>query len=247
MGTMKIAVHQPNYLPWLGYFHKISKVDTFVFLDNVQFERRGYSHRVHVMGQRGEALWLTQSIRKKPQDSYLVEDVIFSDKHWIKKHLRTLDSIYCKTPHFKEVFRLIEQSFQSEADHLSLFNGTVIKDICASLNISTRIVYASQFNMAPFSSPSERIADITSSLGGTTYLSGSGAAAYNDPATFARYGIELAYNDFVVKPYPQRSQKFRGGLSIVDSLFNVGFDGVSAILKVSSPMIEKTNEGSLMQ
>lgn len=250
MGAVKIAVHQPNYLPWLGYFHKISRVDTFVLLDTVQFERRGYSHRVHVMGPGGEILWLTQNIRKKSQYEYVVEDVVFSDKYWIGKHLKTLEAAYRKAPHFKAVFGLMERCFQSDTERLSIFNGTLIQHICSSLNMSTRIVYASALDIGEISSPSERIARITSRLGGTLYLSGAGAKAYNDVATFARHGIELVYNDFEVKPYPQRSQEFRGGLSIVDSLFNVGFDGVSSLLQLASPTsptVENLNESVPMQ
>lgn len=248
MGAMKIAVHQPNYLPWLGYFHKISRVDTFVFLDTVQYERRGYSKRTHVMGPGGEALWLTQNVRKLAQTECLVADVTFSDRHWTRKHLKTLEAAYRKTRHFDEVFSLIERSFQSDTDRLSIFNGTVIQHICRSLNIPTKIIYASQLDAGSFSSPSERIARIANHLGGTVYLSGAGARAYNDPAIFARYGIELAYNDFIVKSYPQRNREFIGGLSIVDSLFHIGFDGVASLLQLiparalSPQSVEKPGE-----
>lgn len=224
---MKIAVHQPNYLPWLGYFHKLSQVDIFVFLDTVQFERRGYTNRVQVAGTGGDALWLTQNIRRQPMHDHLVKDVAFSDRHWIRKHLRTLDAAYRKTPHFNEVFSLIERAFHVETDCLSDFNGKLTQEICTALHLPARLVYASQIDIGPFFSPSERIARITSRLGGKIYLSGAGAKAYNDSATFARYGIELQYNDFAEAPYPQRTSEFKGGLSIVDALFNLGFDAVA--------------------
>jgi hypothetical protein len=230
MGNVKVAIHQPNYLPWLGYFNKICNADTFVLLDTVQFDRRGYSNRVRVSRPGGGVLWLTQNILKQPRSEHFVQDVFFSDKRWIKKHLKTFDAAYRKAPHFEKVFSLIEQSMQSDTGNLSIFNGTLIRNICDALGVSTRIVYASELNAGEFSSASERLACITHLLGGTLYLSGSGAKAYNDPAAFARYGVELAYNDFVIKPYPRCNPVFEGGLSIVDSLFNIGFGGVAALL-----------------
>ncbi len=236
MGDVKVAVHQPNYLPWLGFFHKISRVDTFVFLDTVQFARRGYTHRVYVMGPGGDALWLTESVSKRAVEEQVIQDLVFSDKHWVDKHLKTLDAVYRKTPYFDAVFALVECGLRSDTDFLGRFNGSLIQMLAKAVGISTRILYASELDLGDFSSPNERIARITNHLGGKLYLSGAGARAYNDPDVFARHGVELSYNDFVIEPYAQRnprsSPQFMGGLSIVDALFNVGFGGVAAMLDV---------------
>lgn len=232
MGAVKVAVHQPNYLPWLGYFYKIFKSDIFVFLDNVQFERRGYCSRTRIIGTNGEALWLTQNVQKSRRDS-LIQDIVFSDRFWVKKHLRTLQVAYRKAPHFEEVFQRIESILQADIAHLPTFNGLLIQEICRLLGIGTSIRYASQLDLDTVATPSERIAQIVRLLGGTVYLSGSGARAYNDISTFTNYDIELAYSDFAVLPYPQRAQEFKAGLSIVDSLFYLGFDRVASFLQSS--------------
>lgn len=232
MGVVTVAVHQPNYLPWLGYFYKISKADVFVFLDNVQFERRGYCSRTRIIGTNGEELWLTQNVQKSPRDS-LIQDTVFSDRFWIKKHLRTLQVAYRKAPHFEEVFRRIESLLQPDIAHLPTFNGLLIQEICRSLGIGTRLLHASRLELDTVATPSERIARIVRLLRGTVYLSGSGAKAYNDTATFANNDIELAYSDFAVFPYPQRTQEFKAGLSIIDALFHLGFDGVASFLRSS--------------
>lgn len=231
MGKLRIAVHQPNYLPWLGFFHKIRHVDTFVFLDTVQFARRGYTHRVRAMGPTGGPLLLTQHIRKQPVEEQLINQLEFSDKHWIDKHLKTFHAVYRKTPHFNEVFSLIERCLAPDTNRAADFNSHSIKQICQALGFSTHFVRASQLDLGDFSSPSERIACIIRHLGGGYYLSGTGAKAYNEPALFSRYDIELGYNNFAITPYPQRSTEFIGGLSIVDALFNIGFDGTSALLE----------------
>lgn len=245
MGDVSVAVHQPNYLPWLGYFHKISRVDIFVFLDNVQFERRGYTKRTRVMGTDGKPLWLTQDICKQPVQDYLIQDVTFSDRHWISKHLKTLEAVYRKTPHFREVYGLIEKSLRNDTCRLAPFNGTLIQNLCTELGLPTRIMYASRIGLGSFSSPSERIACITRHLGGTFYLSGAGAKAYNDIAVFKRHGIQLAYNDFVTRPYLQRGREFHGGLSIIDALFNIGFEGVASLLQPGEETIEENRTNLL--
>lgn len=234
MGHVKIAVHQPNYLPWLGFFQKISKVESFVLLDNVQFNRRGYSHRVHVLGPGEAMLWLTQSIQKRPVKEYMLDEVTFADLRWKDKHLKTLETAYRRTPHFLEVITLIDQCFQYDTESLALFNANLIQTICRRLGIRARIVYSSQLGLKDFLSASERIACITRHLGGDIYLSGVGARAYNEEGVFARYGVQLEYNRFEEKPYRQRqhSTNFIGGLSIVDALFNLGFEGVAIYLAI---------------
>jgi hypothetical protein len=231
MGTLKVAVHQPNYLPWLGFFHKIQAVDIFVLLDTVQFERRGYTHRVRIAGPDGQPLWITQNISKRPMQDYWVKDVVFSDTYWTEKHLKTLRTVYRRTPHFQETMSMIEHAFQSDLASMSAFNGSLIRTLCNALKITTRIVDASGIDIPAVSSPSERIALITNQLRGTHYVSGAGAKSYNDAEVFERFGVELTYNRFVVMPYPQRQRPFCAGLSIVDALFNVGPEGVASLLR----------------
>lgn len=231
MGVLRVAIHQPNYLPWLGFFHKIYRSDVFVLLDTVQFARRGYSHRVRVIGPGGNPLWLTQSIQRRPIECHLIRDVIFSDRFWVGKHLKTLRTAYGKAPYFKEVIGLIESCLEADTNHLSICNGMAIQKICRSLNISTELVYASDLDMDCTSSSCERLANIVRHFDGTIYLSGSGARAYNDAAIFSRYGVELTYDDFIVTPYQQRGHEFISGLSVVDALFYLGFNGVEALLK----------------
>lgn len=230
MGKLRVAVHQPNYLPWLGFFHKISQVDTFVLLDTVQFARRGYTHRVRVMGPSNSAMWLTQHIRKQPVQEQIIDQLIFSDRHWVDKHLKTFNAVYRKAPYFLPVFALLEKALALETDSLADCNSRLISEICKALGLSTNIVRASSLRLEEFSCPSERIACLVHHLGGDRYLSGAGAKAYNDHAVFARYDIQLSYDQFAIDAYPQRSVEFIGGLSIVDALFNIGFDGVSTLL-----------------
>jgi len=235
MGDVTLAVHQPNYLPWLGYFHKMSRADIFVFLDTVQFARRGYTHRVHVLGPGRTQLWLTQNVRKRAVEEQVIHDLEFSDRFWIDRHLKTFEASYGKSPHFDSVFEFLEGRLRAGAESLARLNGTLILDIAARLGIAPQVRYASELPSTPVSSPSERIARIADHMGARRYLSGSGARAYNDVRVFGEHGIDLVYNDFKCMPYPQRNlpegQDFVAGLSAVDALFNIGFDGVAGLLR----------------
>ncbi|HZW22824.1 WbqC family protein [Noviherbaspirillum sp.] len=234
MGDVTLAVHQPNYLPWLGFFHKMSRADVFVFLDTVQFARRGYTHRVHVLGPGRTQLWLTQHVRKRAVEEQVIHDLAFSDRFWVDRHLKTFEASYGKAPYFDSVFAFLEDRLRAGSEPLARLNGRLILDIAARLGIAPRVLYASELPPASVSSPSERIAQIADHLGVQRYLSGSGARAYNDVIVFGEHGIELVYNDFKCMPYPQRNlpegQEFVAGLSIVDALFNIGFDGVAGLL-----------------
>lgn len=234
MGHVTVAVHQPNYLPWLGFFHKIARSDVFILLDTVQFARRGYTHRVHMLNSQGEPHWITQSVRRQQIDQEVIQRMRLADMHWASKHLRTFKQVYYKSPHFEPVFAVISRHLSAAEDRLSIMNGDIIRAIARSIGLKTRIFYASEIDIGSIHTPSERIARLARGVGARRYLSGAGGRAYNDPRVFDQYGIELVYSSFVSKPYPQRypgpKAEFVSGLSIADALFNLGFDGVAGLL-----------------
>lgn len=234
MGDVTVAVHQPNYLPWLGFFNKIARSDIFILLDTVQFARRGYTHRVHLFNTRGDPHWITQSVRRQQFEQEVIHQMHFADMYWADKHLRTFKQVYHKSPYFEAVFAVISEHLSVVEDHLSTMNGNLIRAIARSVGLSTRILYASEMEIGPFHTPSERIARLARHVGAQRYLSGAGGRAYNDPQVFDQYGIELMYSSFPNKPYPQVypgvAPEFVAGLSVVDALFNLGFDGVADLL-----------------
>ena len=99
-----VAIHQPNYLPWLGYFSKSAHSDVLVLLDNVQFPRRSYVNRVQVKTARG-VHWLTQPVLQHGRYDQRIRDVEFSEGDWASTHLATLQANYGRAPHFRSHFR----------------------------------------------------------------------------------------------------------------------------------------------
>ena len=231
MGTLEkiVANHQPNYFPWLGYFNKIYKSDTFVFLDDVQYPRTSSGNVVNrcKILCNGEAKWLTCSINKP---SSLAKISQLQIKDGIKsKNFEKLKQYYKKSPFFKEVIDFLEELMLFEDKNLSAYNINAIKKICQKLGIDREFILQSSLNTQM--AKEDLMIEITKKVGGTIYLSGNGARAYQKEENFKKQDLELIYQEFKPKEYPQIGAKdFVAGLSIIDTLFNVGFAGTKELI-----------------
>ncbi|MFM7012633.1 MAG: WbqC family protein [Betaproteobacteria bacterium] len=220
---MKIAIHQPNFMPWIGFFRKLYLSDLFVLFDDVQFEKGGYINRVKVKLSNTES-WLTQPITRPSGLDTKINQIIFSpNQPWRTKHIKTIGLYYRGHPYFDNVFPLIERIYLNNTNSLGLFNAKAIKLIAAELGLATEIVNSSDINYTRSGNPSEKVASIVKELGGDTYISGNGAKAYNDEAIFIKNNIALTYDNWTPPSYNQ-SPPFVAGLSIIDMLFNVGVE-----------------------
>jgi len=214
-----IAIHQPNFLPWLGFFYKMVKSDVFVFLDNVQFSKNSYQNRVKIKTPHG-AVWLTVPVLHK-FGQLTLEVKINNTEKWREKHLRTFEMNYKKAPFFKPIFDLLQEIyFKKEWELLVDFNTELILCISKYLGIKTEIMRASLLNAGGKST--ELLVNILKELNASTYLSGKGGAKYQNEDVFKTIGIKLIYSNFEHPNYPQLWEGFLEGLSIVDLLFNCG-------------------------
>lgn len=207
-----VAVHQPNYLPWTGYFYKMLKSDIFVFLDNVQYSKNSFINRNKIKGQQG-AQWLTVPIHGSTHKN--IDEIECADRHWAEKHMRTLDTCYAKAPYY-ELYRpkLFEIYETMNTRNLSQLNKALIGQIAGWLQIPCQIRSTSEFTLSDASDG--RLIEIAQRVGGHIYLSGQGAAAYQDAKKFEDAGITLQYYDFSPPTYPQLYEGFESHLSVVD-------------------------------
>ncbi|UCH93763.1 MAG: WbqC family protein [Candidatus Aminicenantes bacterium] len=218
---MIAAIHQPNFLPWLGYFYKMLKSDYFVFLDDVQYIRRGYTSRVKIKTPQGEK-WLTVPVKKKGRYHQLVSEVeLEPDNKWKNKISGTLQSCCGKAPHFKSYFPGFEKIIQKDHRLLAGLNIELIKWLARAFGIDIPMVKSSQLPGVT-GQASERLVTICKALGATQYLSGFGGQNYQEKEVFEREGIQLLVYDFQHPEYPQLFGDFTPGLSAVDLLFNCG-------------------------
>jgi hypothetical protein len=228
---MLVAIHQPNYAPWLGYFAKISRADVFVFLDNVQFSKNNYINRVQIDGG-GRSRWLTIPVSHRMGDP--IDRVRAANLQWPRSHLDCLRSCYSRAAAWREVSPWLEETYLNlPQDNLAASNVALIEALAAQLGLVCRFRCASEFDTGDATSD-DRLIAIVKSLGeGASYLSGRGGAKYQDPAKFQSAGVPMVYSDFVHPTYDQRHPRFQPGLSVLDSLFHVGFE--RAALLVASP------------
>ncbi len=224
---MKIAIHQPNYLPWLGYFYKMAKCDIFVLLDNVQYEKNGPTNRVKIKNPQG-GFWLTFSVNKKfPQIITEIEFANFKEDR--KKHLKSIELNYCRTKYFDYLFPELKKILEEDWQYLANLNIELIELLKEKFGIKTKLEIASNYNFQ--GKRDELLIDICKKFNADVYLSGKGGQKYQDEEKFKTSGIKLEYTNFIHPVYPQLWGDFIPGLSAIDLLFNCGQESINFLLK----------------
>lgn len=212
-----VSIHQPNYVPWAGYFHKMLRSDDFVFLDDALVTKNSFINRNRIKQQSGE-LWLTIPVHQ--QIASTIADVGFANRTWPLKHCKTLKQYYSKAPFFSEYFPAVEALLHEPANNLADLNIRLIQQIARWLEIPCTTHRSS--NLALETRSDDRLIDIVGRLGGQVYLSGRGGTNYQSEQKFELSGIRLEYSNFQLPPYPQLWGAFVPNLSILDLLFNCG-------------------------
>jgi len=224
---MILSVHQPQYLPWIGYFHKIYKSDAFVFLDNVQYKAREYQNRNRIRIKEG-CMWLTMPVLKSDNPYPNISDVrIDNFQDWRKRHWRAICVNYSPSPFFAKYSGFFEEAYKKEWALLVDLNVSVINYILDSLKINKPIYFESNLNVE--TKNTQRIIDICKAVKADTYLSGIGGRDYLEEGLFGANGIKLIYQDFRHPEYSQRYAPFMPFMSIIDLLFNHGPDSLKIL------------------
>jgi hypothetical protein len=225
---MIVCVHQPNFLPWLGFFAKVAQSDVYVVMDNVQFPKNCLTNRVRIAGN-GEPLWLTVPIRRGPLKTLIADIEIDYSRDWVKQQRATLEARYSRSSFFKFVYSELVSVLETRPARLLELNMLLIRWVLDMCGVRTRVVLGTKLNAA--GKASELIVAQCLAVGATTYVAGKGSADYDDSEVYETAGIQYRRQQFHHPEYPQygRSQ-FLPGLSILDSLFNVGVQGVGLML-----------------
>ena len=227
-----VAIHQPNFLPWLGWFDKLARCDLFVLLDATQFPRtsRGtWLNRVRILVGGGPR-WATVPVIRSGRGVQDFRDVRVDDEQpWREKLLRTLELNYARAPHFEAHFPLVREALLEPTDVLVELNERALRRLARALELDdSRFVRASSLGAG--GRATDLLVELTRAAGGTTYLSGGGAGGYQDDERFGEAGLELVYQRFEERPYQQLADEFVPGLSVLDALFSVGAERTRALL-----------------
>lgn len=228
---MIAAIHQPNYLPWLGVFYKMAVSDVFVFLDNVQYTKEGFVNRNRIKTPQG-AQWLTVDVLTKGRLEQQILDVEINNQvAWAKNHWKTISMNYSRVPHFSDYKTELESVYLQRWDKLADLNLTLARLMCGMLGLTEiRFVRASGLGVSGESTA--LLVDICRKVGADTYLSGFSGAKYMDESLFDQENIKVVHYDFHHPVYRQQWGEFIPNLSIIDLLFNEGENSLN-ILKGS--------------
>ncbi len=215
---MLITIHQPQYLPWLGYLDKIDKADVFVILDNVQFKKNEWQNRNRIKTAQG-CQWITVPVLYRLPEK--INEVRINNKtNWSRKHLQALITNYSKSTYFDNYKSFFEDIFSRSWDHLVDVNIEIIKFLIIALELKTKLVMASDLKLRE--EPTERLIDICKTLNGNKYLAGKDGNKYMNLELFDKEGIEVIFHDFKHPVYNQLFGDFEPYLSAIDLLFNCG-------------------------
>lgn len=215
---MIVAIHQPNFFPWLGFFEKMRRVDVFVLLDNVAFTKGGYQNRVQLKSKNCPQ-WLTVPVITKGKFGQPTNNVCINNKvEWKKDHLKTLSNLYSKAKYFRNIYQDVEAIYENEQNKLIDLTVPGIFYVKSKFRLSAKIILASDLKVA--GSGSLLLVNIVKAVGGNVYLSGPSGRKYIDEKIFQGEEVELRYHDFEVFEYEQTSRPFISGLSVLDYLFN---------------------------
>lgn len=226
---MKVAIMQPTFLPWLGYFSLINSVDKFVFLDIVQFENRSWQQRNRILNNN-QVQWVTVPVSLPNGQATKVKEVKINHEHYSAlKIIKTLEHAYSKAEWTKFALENLGPRLKNAGNSLSELNTEIVVQLSYLLGIETEFVYATELEVT--GEKADLLLDICQKIGATTYVSPVGSRVYLDEFNgFNESQIQVEYQKYIHPVYKQLSTSFVSHLSIVDALCNVGIKETTSLI-----------------
>lgn len=215
---MRVTIHQPEHLPWLGFFHKLNMAEIYVILDNVQFRKNYFQNRNKIRTSRGW-IWITVPV-SRTLDTRIMDVTISRQPRWKKKWLDSISFSYKKAPYFDRYYKEIELAINREYEKLSDLNTSLIRTLCKFFEIKTQFLLAS--SISPEGTASDLILDICRKVDAKQYISGVSGREYLMLDQFKQEGIDVIFQDFHHPIYKQAYEPFMPCMSAADLLFNHG-------------------------
>lgn len=229
MGEIAV-IHQPDFMPYLGFFDRLIKADIYVVLDNVQHVRgnHGWTSRDKIKTEQGEK-WISIEIQKAPRDTLISDVMISEDDRWKKRHLNLIQENYHRSEYFDEIMPYINELYTPSYKRMIDFNIASIDMLLNLFDIHIDMVFASDLH--PVGRSNELLVDILNKIGIKRYLSGNGAKDYYNPIPYKKAGIEVIWQDFRHPVYSQQYEGFIPYLSSIDLLLNCGIEKSRKIIR----------------
>ena len=228
----RVCIHQPDFLPYLGFFHRLLSCDTFVILDDVQFLRRGWHHRDKIKTPAG-VRWLSLSVKKGDYQQQIKQVCLSNGDEWIESNLNLIRENYRKAPYFEENFPSIEAIYRTGFDLMIDLNLAFLNYFYVLFETEFEVVLSSDLRVE--GRRNEKLKNLVSAVGGNVYLSGLGARSYLDEEVFQKAGISVEWQEFQHPVYSQLQEDFIPNLSCLDVLLNSGPDSKDVLWSSRSP------------
>ena len=228
-----VSVHQPHFLPWLGYLNKVLHSDVFVWLDTVQYRKNYYQNRTVIRTRRGEELWLTLPVHAPFGTP--IDRVTVADPKWRDRLSKTVEQNYGRAPFFSVCWPEIAKALEGASDTLTDVDFRAFNAVLRLLRAGdVRVVRAGELGVTS-AEPTERLVEACRAVGGKSYIAGKGGKNYLRIEAFEEAGIGVAWQQFdpAAQPYPQTGPGFVPGLSVIDCLFNIGPDEAGRLIRAA--------------
>lgn len=230
MNKKVVVIHQPDFLPYLGFFDRLRDADLFILLDTAQFvdgTSRAWTHRDRIKTAAGEK-WLTLAVQKHPHGTS-IRDIRLAEGDWRQRNLALIRENYRHAPFFAEIWPQLQALYATPGERLLDLNLAALTFAMAALGLEVPLRFASTLDAG--GKKNELLANLLRQVEATHYLSGPGARAYFEPGPFQAAGVEVVWQDFHHPVYPQQFGPFLPNLSCIDLLLNCGTERSRHILR----------------
>lgn len=217
---MRLVAHQPEYIPYLGFFAKVSLCDLFLVSDQLQYAEKDFQNRNYVKGRNGRTLLTVPITRGGRWERPIKEVAVDNSQRWSKKHWLTVYHGYHRAPYFGLYAPTLEEVYSKHWGRLCDLNLTLLRHMLDWLSIEVKVELASAYGLRE--SKTRLLIEMCEKTGADTFISGRGARDYAEVSLFAERGLRHYFFDFVHPVYEQRGGPFAANLSALDLLFNLG-------------------------
>jgi hypothetical protein len=221
-----VGIHQPEYLPWMGFLNKLANSDVFVLLDNVQYRRNYFQNRNRIRTSEGWT-WLTVPVKKAPLETVISEIQVDGSKPWGESHWKSLKQNYSKSKYFDEYSEFFNETYLSNWRKLADLNSEIIRFFAKAIGTRCEIIRAS--NLHATGTSTDLLLQICQELDADIYLSGRFGRDYLNEELFREAEIKVVYQDFKHPEYEQVYKPFVPAMAGIDLLFNGGAESIEYI------------------
>lgn len=226
---MILTAHQPVYLPWLGLLHKIALADVFVIFDTVQYLKKDWNNRNRIKTEKG-LIWLTVPVYTKGKFTQSLREVkIDNTVPWKRKHLKSMEVNYRKSPYFENYIPFFRDLYSKDWDCLADLNNEILRFLLDEIGVHVKILYGHDFNLE--GRKSDLVLDMCRKLKVDIYVFGELGRDYADVDKFEAQGIGVYFQDYKHPVYSQQFGVFVSHLSTIDLLFNHGKESLKKIME----------------